>query len=469
MSKFFGSDLHVINVGVSDFADSMGSAGGLVTEVDWRPPGGSEEVARLLGSLVNHPTIEAANSEAFSRYLGADPCLVGVDTAAECIPEFGDRMLLHSGPPIEWENMCEPVRGAIIGACIYESWASSPEEALSLAKSGEILFAPCHEHQAVGPMAGIISPSMPVWIVENGNGGNLSYSSFNEGLGKVLRFGAYDGEVMQRLEWMQKVLAPLLCETLKRVGRIDLGALMAQALHMGDELHNRCPAATGLLLKRLVPDLVEVNSTPSELKSCLQFMGSNDHFFLNISMAACKVTLDAAHGVPYSTMVTTIARNGVEIGLRVSGLGDEWVTCEAPIIDGLFFPGFDSSHANPDLGDSSITETAGLGGFAMAAAPAIVQFVGGTAEDANASSRSMSAITTGVNQKFTIPNLNFQAIHAGIDVRKVVDTGTVPIINTGIAHKDSGVGQIGAGISHVPQQVFLKALNRIGDVIPNAD
>ncbi len=465
MSRFFGSDLHVLNVGVPEFAHAISAEGGAVTALDCSPPGGAEKVSRLLGLLVNHPKVEAANKKAFRQYLEADPLLIGVKSATEVVPGFGDRMLLHSGPPIVWEDMCKPVRGAIIGACIYEDWATSPEEAESLAGSGEISFSPCHEHQAVGPMAGIISPSMPVWMVQNQNGGNLAYSTMNEGLGKVLRFGAYDSEVIQRLDWIQNVLAPHLSDTLLRRGPIELGPLMAQALHMGDELHNRCPAATGLLLKRLAPELVSSSSESSDVKSCLQFMGSNDHFFLNISMAACKSTMDAAHGVPYSTIVTAIARNGVEIGIRVSGLGDEWVTSEAPTIDGLFFPGYDSTHANPDLGDSSITETAGLGAFAMAAAPAIVQFVGGTTADANASSRRMAAITEGINQKFTIPNLNFRPVNAGIDVRKIVDTGIVPIINTGIAHKESGVGQIGAGISHVPSQVFIQALMSISDIV----
>ena len=288
--------------------------------------------------------------------------------------------------------------------------------------------------------------------------GNASYSTLNEGLGKALRFGAYGPEVIDRLRWFETVLGPTLSRILENIGELELKPLMAQALQMGDELHNRPKAATSLFLKTVLPAAFDTDFERADLKAVTEFIANNDHFFLNVSMAACKVMMDVAHDVKNSTMVTAIARNGVDLGIRVSGLGNQWVTTPAPIIDGLFFPGYSAAEANPDLGDSSITETAGFGGFAMAAAPAIVQFVGGTTADAQDNTRRMSAITIGLNQDFTVPALDFAPLSVGIDIRKVVDTSILPVINTGIAHHEAGIGQIGAGISHVPQEVFIKAL-----------
>lgn len=189
-------------------------------------------------------------------------------------------------------------------------------------------------------------------------------------------------------------------------------------------------------------------------------MDSNDHFALNLTMPACKCTLDAAKGIPYSTIVTTQARNGTEFGIRVSGIdgGNRWFTAPAEIIDGLYFPGYSQEDANPDIGDSVITETCGIGGFAMATAPAIVQFVGGTPQDAVNYTTSMYEITTVENNVYTIPFLNFRGTPTGIDIRKVVETGIRPVINTGIAHKDPGVGQVGAGIVHPPMKCYEDAL-----------
>jgi hypothetical protein len=376
---------------------------------------------------------------------------------------MGERTILHSGPPIAWERMCGPVQGAIVGAILYEGWARGHAEAAALAARGEVAFAPCHHHGAVGPMAGVISPSMPVWIVRDREHGNRAYCNLNEGLGKVLRFGANGPEVIERLRWMGDVLAPALTGALARLGGVELKPLIAQALHMGDEVHNRNAAASSLLLKRLAPALLRSDTAPSELASVVEFIAGNDHFFLNLSMAACKAMLDAAAGVPNSSMVTAMARNGVDFGIRLSGTGETWFVAPAPVVDGLFFPGYTSADAAPDLGDSAITETAGLGGFAMAAAPAIVQFVGGTPQDAIAHSDEMSHITLGRNGALTLPALDFAGTPAGIDARKVVDTGIAPIINTGIAHREAGVGQIGAGITRAPLACFAQAIVALAD------
>jgi hypothetical protein len=407
---------------------------------------------------VNRPEIEAANRKAFAAYLEAQPVIEGIGVAGDVLPGMTGRMILHAGPPIAWERMCGPMQGAVIGAILYEGWAPDPEAARVLAASGKIALEPCHDHAAVGPMAGVTSPSMPVWIVRDAAHGHRAYCQFNEGLGKALRFGANGKDVIDRLRWMARDLAPVLAAALQVAGPIEIKPLMAQALHMGDEVHNRNAAATGLLLKRLVPAMLKSASARDAIAGAVDFIAGNDHFFLNVSMAACKAMTDAARGVPGSSLVTAMARNGVEFGIRVSGTGERWFTAPAPLVDGLYFAGYTIADAAPDLGDSAITETSGLGGFAMAAAPAIVKFVGGTADDARANTERMGHISVGQNPAFTLPTLNFAGTPAGIDIRKVVDTGILPIINTGIAHKAPGIGQIGAGITWAPLACFTQAV-----------
>ena len=467
MSNLFGEPLEVINVGLASFADTIEATGGTAMQLDWRPPGeGDPLVARSLASLVNHPAIEAANETAYARYLAAHPVLEGVGAAGETLPDMGERTILHSGPPIAWERMCGPAKGAILGAILYEGWAKDIAGAEALIAGDEITLEPCHHHGAVGPMAGIVSPSMPVWIVRNTEHGNRAVSNMNEGLGKVLRFGANSPDVLDRLRWMGTVLGPTLAAIIEARGELELKPLMAQALHMGDEVHNRNVAASSLLFRQLIPPAIRGGAKPDDVAAVAEFMAGNDHFFLNISMAACKSMLDAAADVAGSSLVVAMARNGVEFGIRLSGCGERWFTTEAPVVDGLYFPGYSSADAAPDLGDSSITETAGVGGFAMAAAPAIVQFVGGTPDDAAASTNEMTHITLGRNEGFTLPSLDFVGTPAGIDARKVVDTGIAPVINTGIAHREPGIGQIGAGITRAPMACFLQAVSALAEATP---
>jgi len=454
----------VINVGLDSFAENLTSLGVPNVHLDWKPPAnGDPKMIKILSILgEKEEYIKRSNEQAVSRMLKARPKLVDIKPAEEAIPGFEPNLILHAGPPISWDRMCGPMRGAVIGALIYEGMADSPQKAEELAASGEIKFAPCHEYGAVGPMTGIISASMPVFVVENEAGENRAYSNMNEGLGKVLRFGAYSSDVIQRLQWMRDVLAPALSRALKELGGLDIATLTAKALQMGDECHNRNAAATSLFIKSILPALLKV-CEGRELREVVDFLVSNDHFYLNISMAACKTVLDAAHGIKGSTLVTAMCRNGVEFGIRVSGLGSEWFTAPAPQVKGLYFPGFSEKDANPDLGDSAITETCGLGGFAMAAAPAIVQFVGGTAGDAVTYTKEMYDITLASNPAYTIPLLDFQPTPMGIDLIKVVETGISPIINTGIAHREAGVGQVGAGLVKAPMECFTAALTRFAE------
>ena len=467
MIRLFQDELQVLNIGLASFGESIAGSGGKVEQIVWVPPArGDRAIADMLATLVNRPETEAANRKAFAAYLEARPVIEGIGVAGDALPGMTGRMILHAGPPIPWQRMCGPMQGAVIGAILYEGWAPDPEAARVLAASGQIALEPCHDHGAVGPMAGVTSPSMPVWIVRDTAHGHRAYCQFNEGLGKALRFGANGKEVIDRLRWMTRALAPVLAAALRVTGPIEIKPLMAQALHMGDEVHNRNAAATGLLLKRLVPAMLKSASARDAIADAVDFIAGNDHFFLNISMAACKAMTDAASGVPGSSLVTAMARNGVEFGIRVSGTGARWFTAPAPVVDGLYFPGYSIKDAAPDLGDSAITETAGLGGFAMAAAPAIVNFVGGTPADAIANTAAMGHITLGRNGGLVLPAMNFAGTPAGIDIRKVVDTGICPIINTGIAHREAGVGQIGAGITRAPLACFTQAVGALAAAMP---
>jgi hypothetical protein len=402
--------------------------------------------------------IEKANAEAIERMMEARPVLVGLDQAIEVVPGMRDNLLLHAGPPITWERASGPMRGAITGALIFEGLAKDMAEAQTLVESGQIELEPCHHHQAVGPMAGVICPSMSVYILENKTHGNKSYSNLNEGYGKVLRYGAYSEEVLDRLRWMEDVMAPILVKAIEASGGIDIRALLAEALHMGDEGHNRNKAGSILFTTKLAPFVAKAAPSPGIASEVLRTLGENALSVLNPVMAACKGMADAAHEVEGSTIVSTMARNGTDFGIRVSGLGDRWFTAPVAVPQGLYFPGFAAEDASGDIGDSVITETAGIGGFAMASAPAIVTFVSGTPQDALNATLEMYEITYGEHKYFTMPPLDFRGTPTGIDIRKVVEKGITPRVNTGIAHKDPGVGQVGAGLVRPPMAMFEEAL-----------
>jgi hypothetical protein len=461
VADLLGRPLAVANAGVDLFADELERQGVPVERVEWRPPEpGTEEALQRLA--LEAAAIAHANDEAVERLQAAQPMLAGVGTARELLPDMDERAILHAGPPIDWAEMSGPLRGAVIGAAVHEGLAESREAAERLAARGELEFAPCHERGAVGPMAGVVSASMPMVVVENPAHGNRACCTFNEGLGKVLRYGANDDEVLERLGWIRDVLARVFARALDRLGEpIDLRAMTAQALQMGDEGHNRNRAGTSLLLRSLLPALIELDEPSAGVAAVARFIAGNDHFYLNLTMPAAKAAADAAAGIDGSSIVVAMARNGTEFGVRLSGTGDRWFTGPSGMIDGLYLPGFGPEDANPDIGDSTITETVGLGGFAMAAAPAIVRFVGGGAEDALEATRAMYDIAWSESRSYQIPALGFRGTPVGIDAREVVATRVLPFVNTGIAHREPGVGQIGAGLVEPPMEAFAKAVRAL--------
>jgi hypothetical protein len=455
----------VVTVGAPTLDEALAAQGVDTVPVDWRPPPAAS--AGAVAAVAADPRLVEANRTAVERMGAVRPLLVDVRPAAEVVGTVRGQ-LLHAGPPIAWADASGPLRGAIVGACLYEGWADSVEAAEKLAAAGGIELSPCHDRHAVGPMAGVVSPSMPMWVLDDG--GRPAYSTLNEGLGKVLRYGAFGGEITERLLWMELVLGPCLAGALRRHGPLDVGALTASMVAMGDEGHNRNRAWTSLLVRALAPDLVRTievgQRRADDVAEVLSFVDANDHFLLNVVMAAGKLVADAGAGVPGSSVVVAMARNGTEFGVRVSGTGDRWFTGPAAVPEGLYLGGFGPGDANPDIGDSAITETVGLGGFAMAGAPAIVGLVGGEVGDARTWTELMYQVTVAEHPTWTLPVLDFRGVPFGIDALAVVRTGIPPIINTGMAGRVAGTGQVGAGLVRPPMACFTAALDALAASVP---
>ncbi|TMR06663.1 DUF1116 domain-containing protein [Actinomadura soli] len=454
-------DPRTVAAGVEVLADALADQAVPVERVDWRPPPPGTEHA--LAAVLGDPGHADANARAVQRMVSSRPHLVDVRPAREVLG-LDKATFLHAGPPLEWERASGPMRGALIGAMLLEGLAETPLGAEHALERGAAALEPCHHHATVGPMAGVVSPSMWMLVVEDAEHGGTAYCSLNEGLGKVLRYGAYGPEVIDRLVWMGEVLGPALQAAVRRHGPLDLMSVIAQALQMGDELHNRNRAATSLLLRELAPGLLAAEDVPRDRAAeALRFAAGNDHFFLNAGMAAAKACADAARNVPGSSLVVAMARNGTDFGIQVSGTGDRWFTGPAGVPDGLYLGDYGPDDANPDIGDSAITETAGMGGFALAAAPAIVRFVGGEVPDAIAATQRMYEITLAEHPALQIPLLSFRGTPVGVDVTRVVRTGILPVIDTGIAGREAGTGQVGAGLVEPPPGIFTDALHALAE------
>ncbi len=463
MTDLLRREPHIISAGLGLLADAATAQAARVSRVDWAPPLPGVEAA--LASVVADPRRGAANRLAVERMLAARALLVDVLPASQALGLTAGEFL-HAGPPVTWDLASGPLRGAIMGAAALEGLVTDPEAAGALAERGSITLEPCHSRSAVGPMAGVVSPSMWVFAVEDPATGHRTYCSLNEGLGTVLRYGAYSPEVIGRLRWMSAVLGPLLQAAVRSHGPVDVTAILAQMVQMGDEAHNRNRTGTLMLLRDLLPSMVTSPFRSSQVADAAAFIGGNDHFFLNLAMPACKLAMDAARDIPGATVVVAMARNGTDFGIQVSGTGTQWFTGPALTPQGLFLGGYGQQDASPDIGDSAITETAGLGGFAMAAAPAIARLVGGSAASALATTQRMYEITLAEHPLFVIPALDFRGVPAGIDVTLVARTGILPQINTGIAGRLAGTGQVGAGLVTPPAEAFSAALSALANSVP---
>jgi len=449
----------VVTAGAGLLADAVEAQAVTTRRVEWQPPQGDPAA---LATVLADPRRRDANARALDAMLSAEATLVDVRPAHEVLG-LQPGQFLHAGPPITWDRASGPLRGALIGAMLLEGLAPDAEEAERRLAAGDgVSWEPCHHRGGVGPMAGVVSPSMWVMELRDEAHGNTSWCTLNEGLGKVLRYGAYGPEVIERLRWMGDVLGPLMRQAVRAAGPVDVRAIIGQMVQMGDEGHNRNRAGTLMVLRELLPTLIDSGRPSAEVAEAVRFVSGNDHFFLNLVMPACKLQTLAAAGIDGSTVVTVMARNGTDFGIQVSGTGDTWFTAPANTPEGLFLGSYGPEDANPDIGDSTITETAGIGGFAMAAAPAIVRFVGGSVPDALRFSQQMYGITLGENPAFPIPILEFRGAPTGIDVTAVLRTGVLPQINTGMAGRVAGTGQVGAGLVTPPMACFTQALEELG-------
>ncbi|MCC8166513.1 MAG: DUF1116 domain-containing protein [Planctomycetes bacterium] len=460
------NELQVVTIGLDDFTPALRERDVPCLNVLWKPPAqGDPELTDILFRLTvfdrdadGRSRINAANRKALAAVLASRPVLRRVVRAGDALPGLRDRMLLHAGPPLRTVEACGPMRGAMVGAVLYEGWAATEPEAEALLDSGRVTVSPTYGHGVAAPMAGVVSPSMPLFQVENTTTGGVAYSPINEGIGHVLRFGANNPPVIKRLAWIEEILAPAMDRAVTALGGISLGDIIAQAVLMGDELHQRNVAASLFFHKRIAAALAE-QADSDHLADIVRFLAGNEQFFLNLAMAAARVCMDSARNIPHSSLVTSMSRNGTDFGLTVSALGDTWLTAPSLLPRGLYFPGYSEDDANPDMGDSAIMECYGLGGFAMAAAPLVARFLGaGDLREALQFSLDMAHITVGTNPDYPIPTLDFSGTPTGIDLLKVVATGIAPVINSGVAHKRAGMGQVGAGLTTPPMELMTKAL-----------
>lgn len=453
-----------VNVGLAAFGDAVRAQGAEAVDVDWRPPAGGDPAAvalleRLFG--VHGARVDGANAEAVDRIEAVRPQAVAVMPAGGAVPGLEGRMLLHAGPPIGWERVCDPQRRALEAACLFEGWADDRERARRLLAEGAVELRPGNEHRHVGPMTGVCSPSMPVWVVRDDDAGVEAFSTLNEGPGNTLWFGVGDDESVARLRFFRDAAGPLLGRLLEREGPIDVFGLAAQGLQMGDELHMRSQATGNLLLRKLVAGFAALGG-----EDVARFLAGNHHAFLNLTMAAARCASLAASGVEGSTVTTLIARNGTDMGIQIAGLPGRWFTAPAaPVQDALLREGYNPADAGLDIGDSAVIECVGLGGMAVAAAPALAAFYGGDAAEAARRTAEMGLICVRRSSRFRVPGLDFAGTPVGIDARSVVELGLAPQITTGVLHATSGAGQIGAGVAHQPVEPFREAVAVLAEAL----
>jgi hypothetical protein len=462
-TPLFDSELQVISAGVAEFAEALRHQSVPVVELDWQPPAGGDPdrvdlLKQMYGNRALVERIDAANQAALERILASNPQVIDVAPAREALGLA--HMILHAGPPIAWERMCGPQKRAVLGAIRFEGWAKDNKTAETLIKRGKIALSPCHRYNAVGPMTGIVSPSMPVLVVRNETYGNTSYCTFNEGRGNTLWFGVCDEGTLERLHWIRETLGPAMRAALRQHGPLDVFDIVAQGLQMGDECHARSAASTTLLIKNLIPHMLDAGVSGETVASIMRYMANNNHFFLSFTIAAVKATMDAAQGIPDSTVITAMSRNGVNFMVRVSGLGHRWVVVPvSPMDEAVYYTGYSVEDAAGDIGDSAIIETCGLGGMAIAGAPTIAPFVGGTLAHQIAAVRELETITLTTHEKFSLPPMDSAHTPLGLDLRKIVETRLVPFITTGVLHESSPTaGQIGTGIARAPIAAFDQAL-----------
>jgi hypothetical protein len=453
------SEIEVVNLGLSLFGDAVREQGRPVIQVDWRiPADGEPDLVAALSRLYGRQSsvIDEANAEVARRLDKGSPKLIGVETALDVVPGIDDRTIFHSGPAIAWGELADPLRRSVRAAIMAEGWAGTPDEVDKLMERNEVRLEPANHHQAVVPMASAIGPSAPMLVVENEAGGTRSFSSLNQGPGEVPWFGRETPAAVERLVFLKEVAGPLFAQCISESGPVDILTLASQGLQMGDEMHMRTQATTNLLIRALLPQLMGIDH-PRKVELA-KFLAGNHLFFLNLAMAAAKSLTLWAEQVPNSSVVTTMSRNGATYGIKLAGDDDWFITESPPVGKAIFYAGYGPEDGAPDIGDSAILELCGLGGAAAAASPAVAAFVGGTMRDAIALTEDMDRVCVARSTRFKLPALEFQGTPIAVDVRRVVELGITPKVNTGILHAREGTGQVGAGVAEAPIACFKEAL-----------
>lgn len=454
------SRARVVNLGLPLFAQAVADQGAAVVQVDWRPPADGDAVAvRALTDLYGprSAAIDAANAEVLRRLDQGVPCLVDVRPALDVVPGMGERMLLHPGPPIAWADVCDPLRRSMRAAVVAEGWAADIAGANALFSSGSVTLGAANEHSTVVPMATALGPSAPVYVVDNAAGGTRAYAPVGQGPGDVAWFGRESAAAIERLVFLREVAGSRMARIVARLAPIDIFAIAAQGVQMGDDVHMRTQASTNLLIRAMLPAIAGLGGDPGTVAFC-EYLSTNHLFFLTLAMAAAKSLTLWAEQVQGATIVTTMARNGTTYGVKLAGLDRWFVTGSPPVAEALFYPGYGPQDAAPDIGDSAVLELVGLGGAAAAGSPAVAGFLGGSMADAARATDEMVQICGAESSRFKLPTMDFRGTPLGVDVRKVVETGLTPKVNTGILHARSGTGQVGAGVATAPRAGFREAL-----------
>ncbi|MGH3276131.1 MAG: DUF1116 domain-containing protein [Streptosporangiaceae bacterium] len=453
----------VVNVGLRLLGDAVRAQQVPVLDVRWRiPAGGRQDLVGSLTSLLGPRAarVDQANREVLRRLDEGSPLLTRIGSALSEVPGMTSSTILHCGPPLPWERFCDPLRRSVLAAIMAEGLADAPDAAGTLVAQDDVHLESASQHDTVLPMATALGPSAPVIVAKLPAGGNRAFSGLNQGPGKTAWFGVDGPEAVARLAFLRDAVGPVLNEALRASGPIDILAMVAQGLAMGDDSHMRSQATTNLLIRHLLPYLAE--AADPRLPQVARFLSGNHLFFLNVAMAAAKAVTDWAAQVRDSSIVTGMARNGTTFGIRLAATGDRWFQAPAPpVSDALYNPGFGPADGAPDIGDSAVLELAGLGAAAAAASPAVAAFLGGHMAAAVGATRAMDRICAGRSSRLTIPFLDFRGSPLGVDVRKVVETGITPSITTGILHRDAGTGQVGAGVAHAPLACFEEALTAL--------
>lgn len=452
-------EVGVVNVGLPLFADAVRTQGRPVVQVEWRVPADGDPVAlaalrRLCGPL--NERVDEANAEVFRRLDSGAPVVSALRPAGEVVPGLAGRALRHAGPALDLAEACDPLRRSMRAAVVAEGWAADVDAADALLVSGEVALEPANQSGGVVPMAAVVGPSTPVWVVTLPDAGVHAWAPLGQGSGDVAWFGRDTPEAIERLVLLREVVAPVLAEAVQALDEpVEVLSLAAQAVAMGDDVHVRTQAATNLLLKQLLPALVG-SAHPRRVEAA-RFLSANHLLFLTLAMAAARTLTAWAGQVEGASVVTTMARNGTTFGVRLAG-SDEWFLSPAPMVGrALYHPGRGPDDGAPDIGDSAVLELVGLGGAAAAGSPAVSQLVGGAAAAA-ALTRELGRVCLGRSSRITLPMTDGRGTPLGVDVRRVVEHGITPKVTTGILHNSDGSGQIGAGVAEAPLGCFRAAL-----------